>query len=40
MNIDQHTGNAEKFTYERFTEIRQQLLAEREPLRTLGAEGA
>ena len=37
--IDQHTGNAEKFTYDKFTEIRGQLLEVRDALRTLGAEG-
>ena len=38
--IDQHTGNVEKFTYEKFTQIREQLLAVRDALRALGAEGA
>ena len=37
--IDQHTGNVEKFTYDKFTEIRGQLLEVRDVLRTLGAEG-
>lgn len=37
--VDQHTGKAEKFTYDRFKEIREQLLAVRDELRTLGAEG-
>ena len=36
--IDQRTGNVEQFTYDRFTEIRKQLLAVRDELRTLGAE--
>ena len=36
--IDQRTGKVEKFTYERFKEIREQLLAVRDALRTLGAE--
>ena len=37
--IDQRTGNVEKFTYDKFTEIRGQLLEMRNALRTLGAEG-
>ncbi len=37
--IDQRTGKSEKFTYNRFTEIREQLLAVRDALRALGAEG-
>ena len=37
--IDQHTGNAEKFTYDNFTRTRRQLLEVRDALRTLGAEG-
>lgn len=37
--IDQHTGKVEKFTYDRFKGIREQLLAVRDVLRTLGAEG-
>jgi hypothetical protein len=37
--IDQHTGKVEKFTYDRFREIREQLLTVRDELRTLGAEG-
>ena len=37
--IDQHTGKVEKFTYDRFKEIREQLLAVTDVLRTLGAEG-
>ena len=37
--IDQHTGKVEKFTYDRFKEIREQLLAVRDELRTLGVEG-
>ena len=37
--IDQRTGNVEKFTYDRFTEIRKQLLEVRDTLSTLGAEG-
>lgn len=37
--IDQRTGKSEKFTYDRFTEIREQLLVLRDTLRTLGAEG-
>ena len=36
--IDQRTGKSEKFTYDRFTEIREQLLAVRDTLRTLGAQ--
>ena len=36
--IDQQTGTTEKFTYDKFTEIRGQLLAVRDALRTLGAE--
>ena len=38
--IDQRTGKVEKFTYDKFTEIRGQLLEVRGALRTLGAEGA
>lgn len=38
--IDQRTGKVEKFTYDKFTEIRGQLLEVRDALRTLGAEGA
>lgn len=37
--IDQRTGTVEKFTYDRFKEIREQLLTVRDTLRTLGAEG-
>jgi hypothetical protein len=37
--IDQRTGTTEKFTYDRFTEIRVQLLAVRDALRTLGIDG-
>ena len=37
--IDQRTGNVEKFTYDRFKDIREQLLAVRDTLRALGAEG-
>mgnify|MGYP003295446072 CR=1 FL=1 len=37
--IDQHTGTVEKFTYDRFREIREQLLTVRDELRKLGAEG-
>lgn len=37
--IDQYTGKVEKFTYDRFKEIREQLLTVRDVLRTLGAEG-
>lgn len=37
--IDQRTGKVEKFTYDRFKGIREQLLAVRDALRTLGAEG-
>ena len=37
--IDQRTGKVEKFTYDRFKKIREQLLAVRDALRTLGAEG-
>lgn len=37
--IDQHTGTVEKFTYDRFREIREQLLIVRDELRELGAEG-
>ena len=37
--IDQRTGKSEKFTYDRFTKIREQLLAVRNTLRTLGVEG-
>ena len=37
--IDQRTGNVEKFTYDRFKAIREQLLAVRDALRTLGIEG-
>ena len=37
--IDQRTGKVEKFTYDRFKEIREQLLTVRDVLRTLGAEG-
>ena len=36
--IDQRTGKVEKFTYDRFKEIRELLLAVRDELRTLGAE--
>ena len=38
--IDQRTGKVEKFTYDKFTEIRGQLLKVRDALRTLGTEGA
>ena len=37
--IDQRNGKVEKFTYDRFKEIREQLLTMRDELRTLGAEG-
>ena len=37
--IDQRTGKVEEFTYDRFKEIREQLLAVRDELRTLGVEG-
>ena len=37
--IDQRTGKSEKFTYDRFTKIREQLLVVRDTLRTLGVEG-
>ena len=36
--IDQRTGKVDKFTYDRFREIREQLLMVRDELRTLGAE--
>ncbi len=37
--IDQRTGSIEKFTYDKFTSIRAQLLAVRDALRTLGVAG-
>jgi len=37
--VDQRTGAVEKFDYERFTQIRAQLLSLREELRTMGVEG-